>query len=94
MGGEYFYMAQKAASARDAFDILVAAAQYEHGHGGYTGTIAEKSNLLMVAELPDGKGPEEHAESVNEGMPYDKWGPARCFQISPGRWAFFGDASA
>ena len=30
----------------EAFQRTVRRAQYEHGHGGYTGTIAEKSDAI------------------------------------------------
>jgi len=33
----------KGKTAQEAFDAAVAQARHEYGHGGYTGTIAEKS---------------------------------------------------
>jgi len=36
-------------TAQAAFSQCVKDAQYEHGHGGYTGTIAEKHSFVMVA---------------------------------------------
>jgi len=38
----------KAPTARAAFDGAVEDAKYEHGHGGYTGTIAEKQSFVMI----------------------------------------------
>ena len=46
MGGEIFYTKQKGSSANDAFQKAKQEAQYEYGHGGYTGTIAEKDSLF------------------------------------------------
>lgn len=35
-------------TAEEAFRDAVAHAQYEHGHGGYSGTIAEKHGFVLV----------------------------------------------
>ena len=42
---EYMNIAQ-GKTAKEAFDKLVAQAQWEHGHGGYSGTIAEKQSFV------------------------------------------------
>ena len=42
MGATTFHVETKAKTAKEAFDKLVDDAQWTHGHGGYTGTIAEK----------------------------------------------------
>lgn len=42
MGATTFYDESKGDTPRTVFDALVARAQYDHGHSGYTGTIAEK----------------------------------------------------
>lgn len=36
--------------AVDAFNEAVRQAQWEHGHGGYTGTIAEKEHFRIIAD--------------------------------------------
>jgi len=33
---------------QNAFGLLVEEAQYENGHGGYTGTIAEKRDFVVI----------------------------------------------
>ena len=43
----------KGKTAQIAFDKVVEQAQWEHGHGGYSGTIAEKYNMV---EFPRPKG--------------------------------------
>ena len=50
MGAEEFYVAVHSTTAKKAFDVAVADAQEEHGHGGYTGTIAEKSSFVMIED--------------------------------------------
>jgi len=42
MGAEVFYNRVKGTSASKAFNEERENACYEYGHGGYTGTIAEK----------------------------------------------------
>lgn len=39
-------------TAQDAFNEAVDRARYEHGHGGYTGTIAEKSEFVELRKKP------------------------------------------
>ncbi len=51
MGGQSFFVIGKGATAKAAFDELVEDARHEYGHGGYTGTIAEKNRFVM-AEVP------------------------------------------
>jgi hypothetical protein len=53
MGAEIFYNRSKGTSARDAFKQEVENASYEDGHGGYTGTIAEKSGYTMSSKPKD-----------------------------------------
>jgi len=42
MGANVFYNIGKGKTAKEAFDTVVENALWNHGHGGYTGTIAEK----------------------------------------------------
>lgn len=48
MGGCDFDVVARGPSAKEAFRLAVEQAQYESGHGGYTGTIAEKSGFIML----------------------------------------------
>ena len=41
MGACEFGTTSEGATAKEAFKRAVEDAQYEHGHGGYSGTIAE-----------------------------------------------------
>lgn len=42
MGGEQFFDEARGKTADEAFKAAVSEAQYDYGHTGYTGTIAEK----------------------------------------------------
>jgi len=52
MGANIFYTYAFGKTAKDAFRDAVHQAQWEHGHGGYTGTIAEKHDFVMLPK-PD-----------------------------------------
>lgn len=97
---EYENIVHGFGTAREAFDYITKEARYQHGHGGYTGTIAEKSSFRMV-HVPDGEDPFRYAEKLINGddMRYqDKCGPANCIEFfdEKGRKAFifFGIASS
>ena len=53
MGGADFMNVGRAKTAQAAFTKLVEQAQWEHGHRGYSGTIAEKRSMV---EFPRPKG--------------------------------------
>lgn len=55
MGADTFEIFGYGKTAREAFSAAREDAQYEHGHGGYTGTIAEKDSYVRIdlnAEIP------------------------------------------
>ncbi len=53
MGSSDFFTSERGTSAQDAFNRATAEALHEHGHGGYTGTIAEKQSFtLFVVNKP------------------------------------------
>lgn len=96
MGGEYFERRRNAKTAQEAFDALVVDARHLHGHGGYSGTIAEKDSFEMIeretikAQRPDG-GEVGVLEPVEQFLTrvhrianeMDKWGPAACADLGP-----------
>lgn len=53
MGAQEFSVTSKGKTAEQAFAVAVADARYDRGHGGYTGTIAEK-NGYKVFRVPVG----------------------------------------
>ena len=63
MGAEIFLDKVSGKTAKDAFNNAVQDALYEHGHGGYTGTIAEKTSFVMLdIKVPQGEDFESFAE--------------------------------
>lgn len=54
-------------TASAAFDQAVSQAQWEHGHGGYSGTIAEKHSFVEVS-LPAGFTAMEFANAISDTL--------------------------
>lgn len=95
MGAVNFSTYAKGKTAREAFESAREEAQYLYGHGGYTGTIAEKSRFVMI-DLPAGKTPNEYADELMDNGDRrinDKWGPAGCIASGQDTYVFFGWAS-
>lgn len=110
MGAEQFSTTARGKTAQEAFDNARDEAWYDHGHAGYTGTIAEKPGFVMAVQgiVYDGEG---LANAIADGEPRpvgvfkdtwqrlcnayeDKWGPALCIQTGPEEFLFFGIASS
>lgn len=82
MGGESFINTAWGKTAEEAFRKVVQQAQYDYGHAGYTGTIAEKVTFVMIP-LPEHKDPIDFANDMinNDERVGDKWGDAGCTEI-------------
>jgi hypothetical protein len=96
MGAETFFQTAKGKTAADAFKAAREQAVYDHGHSGYTGTIAEKTEFTII-QLPVGEKPSEYAQKLidrDDSRIDDKWGPAGCLRVSDNEWLFFGWASS
>lgn len=96
MGAQDFTQKAQGKTAKAAFRSAVEQAAYEHGHGGYTGSLAEKSEFVIIA-LPDGKDASEFAWELilgDDSRISDKYGPAGCFDLGDGNFYFFGTASS
>lgn len=96
MGANTFMTKAEGSTASEAFLAAVRAARHEYGHGGYTGTIAEKHSFTLIA-LPAGSDPERYAYDLikrSDGRISDKWGPAGCLKLGNGEFLFFGWASS
>ena len=110
MGAEQFTCTSIGKSAGDAFSRAVERASYERGHGGYTGTIAEKDSFVSIP-VPKAQDPGAFAlNMLKDGDPRidDKWGPAGCVKLKTSeedrakyglkdgesRYFFFGWASS
>lgn len=97
MGAESFSQKAQGRTAREAFNSAVEEAQYDHGHSGYSGTIAEKDSYKMCAPTPEGMTPEEWADTLTSREDHfsdDKWGPAACIDCGDYTYLFFGWASS
>lgn len=69
MGAVGFEQRAQGHSAADAFAQARTQAQYDHGHSGYTGTIAEKHEFEIV-EVPAGYDPEDFVDMVQRAVWY------------------------
>ena len=96
MGGTTFSQVGKGKTAREAFHNAVTEARYQNGHGGYTGSLAEKHEFVMITP-PAGVGLEGFVSDLidkNDPRIADKWGPAGCVKVAPDTYMFFGWASS
>jgi hypothetical protein len=107
MGGCTFSTFGRGKTARDAFEQTVAEARFTYGHGGYTGTIAEKTKFTLIpkpAEIRDIQDRKELCRAANEYARHlidecdprvdHTWGPAGCIDLGEGEYLFFGWASS
>ncbi len=94
MGADTFWVQASGKTAAEAFKTATEEARYENGHRGYTGTIAEKRDFIMLTP-PAGMSALDFARS-DEALDKvdDKWGPAGCVALGKGKWVFFGWASS
>lgn len=96
MGACDFRCRESGASAKQAFAKAVTRARYDHGHAGYSGTIAEKSSFVEIP-VPAGLDPAQYADQLlvdGDARVDDKWGPAGCIKVGDREWMFFGWASS
>ena len=70
MGAESFYNTAKGTNASKAFKDTHEEACYENGHGGYTGTIAEKGGYTM-SRKPKGVRADKWHDKVEDFNPED-----------------------
>ena len=102
MGACNFSTKSSGKDVSEAFANAVENARYYEGHGGYTGTIAEKDEYRIV-KLPEGIEPNskffEAWIDINTDEQFgDKWGPCGAVKIGDDgkqqEWCFFGWASS
>jgi hypothetical protein len=91
-----FECVAKGKTPKEAFKVAKEEAQYLYGHGGYTGTIAEKDGFVMIEGFDGSSDPTQFIDNAIETNPniQDKWGPAGCVEVVDGLYAFFGWASS
>lgn len=98
------YTFETFAEGEDMQEAFVAArdqAQYDHGHAGYTGTIAEKGSVTLIQSDPLSRlGARDLANKLIADCDpriADKWGPAGALRVvdkDHDGWLFFGWASS
>ena len=89
MGANTFVEQGNGENPKQVFNALVEEAQFEYGHGGYTGSIAEKGGdgLKRFASNVD-------IDDILEGDTLSKWGPTGYIEEKKGVYTFFGWASS
>lgn len=98
MGAQTFQSSGYGKTAKEVFTRLVSEAKYEYGHGGYTGSIAEKDSFVEVTKPAD-MDLETFIDKQNDTAFYDKWGAAGCVKTGKvdknnnPQFVFFGWAS-
>ncbi|MCW6004303.1 hypothetical protein K1W54_06870 [Micromonospora sp. CPCC 205371] len=85
MGAATFNQYADGSDPDAAFDTARDDARHEHGHGGYTGTLAEKDGYVIITATP--MDPEQAqtlaADLIDRADPRidDKWGPAGAIAV-------------
>ena len=96
------------AEVHAAFHDAVEEAGWEHGNGGYSGTIAEKTDYVIITRRlmshDDASRLVSDLLERNDPRVADKWGPAGAIPVrqptgpagkgDPDGWLFFGWASS
>lgn len=97
MGATTFSQLTQGPTAQAAFDAAREQAQYDHGHSGYTGTIAEKREFVLMATAKSSEEAQSMADFFIKSRDKridSKWGPAGCIEIEGTKqYLFFGWAS-
>jgi len=98
MGAHTFIVVARGATMLEAFDVAVKEARRVHGSGGYTGSIAEKHDVVYrgwhvgdeaAARVFAEKELDSHDPRTGEAV-WDKWGPAGAVRFGDDGWIFFG----
>jgi hypothetical protein len=96
MGAQQFDTVAYGKTPREAFSNAVDQARYDHGHSGYSGTMAEKDSYTLLD--PGTEDPATFAERLmaeDDPRICDKWGPAGCVKLDGNdEYLFFGWASS
>lgn len=96
MGAEVFFTKENNKDVEEAFRSAVKKAQWDYGHAGYTGTIAEKGTYLVVEDTPhavEEAWKKAYAIIDSDDPRITKWGAAGAIRVVDkgfDGWAFFG----
>lgn len=86
MGAADFMQYQKGSAVADAFNDAVQEARFEHGSGGYSGTLAEKGDYVVLERSPLERSAAyalaERLMSNDDSRIRDKWGPAGAIPVA------------
>jgi hypothetical protein len=97
MGATNFGCIGRGKDANEAFFSAREDALYKHGHGGYTGSIAEKNSFKLVTLTEDEKNSPNlfyaKIDELTDNEFSDKWGEAGCVKMKEDTYYFFGMAS-
>ena len=108
MGAETFTnIVDDETDVNKAFNKAVEQANYDYGHSGYTGLIAEKGDYVIIKPIIEAVSAEDAVTLADELIDNgdqridDKWGPAGAIAITEkgnetnhSGWLFVGWASA
>lgn len=100
MGSQSFETFSKGEmGVKAAFTAAVEQALYDHGHSGYSGTLAEKGEYILMdtsgVAYSEALALASKFIQADDSRITDKWGPAGAIKVGgsePG-WLFFGWAS-
>jgi hypothetical protein len=85
MGSSDFMQYQSGASRDEAFREAAESARYEHGAGGYSGTLAEKDSVVTIQQRPLSRPAAEALAGsllgADDPRINDKWGPAGAIPV-------------
>lgn len=89
MGGTTFDHYQDGTKVEHAFAEAVTQARHEHGHGGYSGTMAEKTDCVVITRTPmssaEAYALAEKLTEADDPRISDKWGPAGAIPVITGK---------
>ena len=97
MGGRFKHtkLTATVAGLKKKYAEFVDQEAWEHGHGGYSGTFAEKPEV-KVEHPPVPGGPYwDEEQALDHAMEHnDKWGPAFAYRIADTTWLIAGWCSS
>lgn len=97
MGAQEFDCVGHGSTIQEAFNAAKQEALYDHGHSGYSGTIAEKDSFRKIPCEINSTAIQNKIDACMQDENHfiqDKWGPAGAIKLSDTSWVFFGYASS
>lgn len=85
MGADQFEATSHGTDVADAFRTAREQARWDHGHGGDSGTIAEKDDYVMSSStvFADLTAARAHAkQAIDKDEVAGKWGPASAVEYT------------